>query len=104
MKLLLPMSLLSVLLLLGPPAALTQRGPSTLFQTMKALDAQLFEAVNHCEYEKLTGLVDENLEFYHDQGGLTMGRQAFLDSVKNNLCGVMIRELVPATLEVYPIK
>jgi hypothetical protein len=104
MRLVLPMSLLSVLLLSGPPAALTQRGPSTLFETMKALDAQLFEAANGCDYEKLTALVDENLEFYHDQAGLMTGRQAFLDAVRKNTCGVMIRELVPATLEVYPIK
>lgn len=104
MRLLLPMWSLSILLLSGPPIALTQSGPSTLFETMKTLDAQLFEAANHCDYEKLTALVDENLEFYHDQAGLTMGRQAFLDSIKKNTCGVMIRELVPATLEVYAIK
>ena len=33
-----------------------------------------------------------------------LGRQAFLDAIKNNTCGVMIRELVPGTLQVYPIK
>ena len=103
MRLMLPKSLVSILLI-GSTTAFPQSGPSKLFETMRALDAQLFEAANHCDYEKLTAMVDENLEFYHDQGGLTLGRQAFLDSVKNNTCGVMIRELVPATLEVYPIK
>lgn len=103
MKRVLPRLLLS-LLLLGPTTAFTQSGQSKLFETMQALDTQLFEAANHCNYEKLTAMVDENLEFYHDQGGLTLGRQAFLASIKNNTCGVMIRELVPATLEVYPIK
>jgi hypothetical protein len=92
------------LLLLGPTTAFTQNETSKLFETMQALDTQLFAAANHCNYEKLTAMVDENLEFYHDLGGLTLGRQAFLDSIKNNTCGVMIRELVPATLEVYPIK
>jgi hypothetical protein len=79
-------------------------GPSKLFETMQEVDSQLFEAANRCDYEKLTEMVDENLEFYHDRGGLTQGRKAFLDSIKNNTCGVMIRELVPGTLEVYPIK
>jgi|HubBroStandDraft_5_1064220.scaffolds.fasta_scaffold176532_2 hypothetical protein len=79
-------------------------GPSKLFETMQEVDSQLFEAANRCDYEKLTEMVDENLEFYHDRGGLTQGRKAFLESIKNNTCGVMIRELVPGTLEVYPIK
>jgi hypothetical protein len=90
--------------LFGSTAAFTQSGPSKLFETMQALDTQLFEAANHCDYTKLTAMVDENLEFYHDQAGLMLGRQAFLDSIKKNTCGVMIRELVPATLQVYPIK
>jgi Domain of unknown function (DUF4440) len=79
-------------------------GPSKLFETMQEVDSQLFEAANRCDYEKLTEMVDENLEFYHDRGGLTQGRKAFLESIKNNTCGVMIRELVPGALEVYPIK
>src|SRR5436853_7513999 len=100
----LPTKLLLLIPFSGSIIAFAQNGPSKLFETMRALDAQLFEAANHCDYEKLIAMVDENLEFYHDQGGLTLGRQAFLDSIKNNTCGVMIRELVPATLEVYPIK
>jgi hypothetical protein len=32
----------------------------------------LFDAANHCDYEKLTAMVDENLEFYHDKGGLML--------------------------------
>ncbi|HXJ37833.1 MAG TPA: hypothetical protein VNH18_01070, partial [Bryobacteraceae bacterium] len=35
---------------------------------------------------------------------LMLGRQAFLEAIKNNTCGTMIRELVPGTLEVYPIR
>jgi Domain of unknown function (DUF4440) len=101
---LLPTRVLLFILFTGSIAAFSQSKESKLFETMQQLDTQLFEAANHCDYEKLTAMVDENLEFYHDQGGLTLGRQAFLDSIKNNTCGVMIRELVPATLQVYPIK
>jgi hypothetical protein len=92
------------LLLLGLAPAFTQSAEPSLFETVQMLDRQLFEAANHCDYEKLTAMVDQNLEFYHDLGGLTLGRQAFLESIKKNTCGVMIRELVPASLEVYPIK
>lgn len=90
--------------LVSSTAMSTPNGPSNLFETMQELDSQLFAAANRCDYEKLTAMVDENLEFYHDKGGLMLGRKVFLDSIKNNTCGVMIRELVPGTLEVYPIK
>lgn len=103
MKIVLTTPLLS-LLLLGSTSAFSQSEPAKLLETMQALDTQLFDAANHCDYEKLTAMVDENLEFYHDQAGLMLGRQAFLDSIKHNTCGVMIRELVPGSFEVYPIK
>src|SRR4051794_2479424 len=99
-----PTKLLLLIVFSGSITVFPQNGPSKLFETMQALDMQLFEAANHCDYGKLTTMVDENLEFYHDQGGLTLSRQAFLDAIKNNTCGVMIRELVPGTLQVYLIK
>jgi Domain of unknown function (DUF4440) len=101
---LLPTKLLLLILFSGSITTFAQNGQSQLFETMQALDTRLFEAANHCDYEKLTAMVDENLEFYHDRDGLMLGRQAFLDSIKNNTCGMMIRELVPGTLQVYPIK
>jgi Domain of unknown function (DUF4440) len=101
---LLPTKLLLLILFSGSITAFAQTEQSKLFETMQALDTQLFEAANHCDYEKLTAMVDENLEFYHDQGGLMLGRKAFLETIKNNTCGTMIRELVSGTLQVYPIK
>jgi hypothetical protein len=80
--------------------------PSTdeLSRTIAGLDTVLFNAVNHCDLEKLGSMVSEDLEFYHDQTGLAVGRQPFIDAVKQNLCGKVHRELVPGTLEVYPLK
>lgn len=103
MRFLLSTAFLSLLMLVSP-TAFPQDEPSTLFDTMQALDTELFDAANHCDYQKLTAMVDMNLEFYHDRNGLMLGRQAFLDAIKNNTCGVMIRELVPGTLQVYPVK
>ena len=68
------------LLLLGSTTAFPQSEPSKLFETMQALDTQLFDAANHCDYEKLTAIVDKNLEFYHDQGGLTRSREALVET------------------------
>ncbi|MBS1800118.1 MAG: nuclear transport factor 2 family protein [Acidobacteria bacterium] len=82
----------------------THGDKGALYQTVLALDRQLFDAANHCDYAKLTEMVDENLEFYHDKAGLMVGRKTFLESIRNNTCGKMVRELVPGSMEVYPIK
>ena len=41
-----------------------------LTATIKALDAELFGAYNRCELEKFGSFFPEQLEFYHDNGGL----------------------------------
>ncbi|MGC2448975.1 MAG: nuclear transport factor 2 family protein [Candidatus Sulfotelmatobacter sp.] len=40
----------------------------------------------------------------YDQGGVTLGRAALVDSVKKNICGTTTRELVPSTLQIYYMK
>src|SRR5258708_22403189 len=83
--------------------AQTGAAPDTLFQTIRSLDAQLFDAYNHCDLEKFGSLLADDLEFYHDVGGFSRSRQTTIEGVKNNICGKVTRELVPGTLEVYPI-
>ena len=75
-----------------------------LYKTVSGLDTALFDAYNHCDLEKLGSMVAEDLEFYHDQTGLSVGRQPFVDAIKSNICGKVHRELVPGSLEVYPLK
>jgi hypothetical protein len=75
-----------------------------LYKTVAGLDAALFDAYNQCDLGKLGSMVVEDLEFYHDQTGLSVGRQPFVDAIKANICGKVHRELVPGSLEVYPLK
>ena len=74
-----------------------------LFQTIAALDKQLFDAVDRCDMAKVESFWAEDVEFYHDKDGLAVGREKIVASIKNNLCGKVKRELVPGTLEVYPL-
>jgi Domain of unknown function (DUF4440) len=74
-----------------------------LFDTVQSLDTQLFDAYNHCDLEKFGSLLADDLEFYHDKAGFSRGRQETVNGVRNNICGKVTRELVPGTLEVYPI-
>jgi len=75
-----------------------------LNKAIGALDAALFDAYNKCDLAKFGSFIDENVEFYHDQGGVTLGRAALVESVKKNICGQVTRELLPNTLQVYPMK
>ena len=102
---------LLLLCLLAVPVARAHAQPpqskeahDKLFQTIEALDAQVFDAYNRCDLEKLGSYFTEDLEFYHDQTGLSRGRQAMVDGVKQYVCGKARRDLVAGTLEVYPIK
>ena len=76
-----------------------------LDKAITALDTQLFDAYNHCDLAKFASLLDENVEFYHDQGGVTLGREKLTESIKNNICtGDTQRVLVPGTLRIYYMK
>ena len=103
-------TLLLALPLLAAPVFLAnaQANPGTqasdeLVKTITGLDAALFDAYNRCDLDKFGALLADDLEFYHDQTGLAVGKQKTIDGVKNNICGKVHRELVPGTLEVYPI-
>jgi hypothetical protein len=78
-------------------------GSDSLFKMIQSLDAQLFDAYNRCDLATFSSLLADDLEFYHDVHGLSVGRQALVEGVKNNICGKVTRELVPGTLEVYSI-
>ena len=82
----------------------TSKPPDALFETIKSLDAKLFDAYNHCNLETLGSMVSDDLEFYHDQTGLMVGKAPFLAATKQNICGKVQRSLLEDTLEVYPLK
>jgi hypothetical protein len=75
----------------------------SLFKTIQALDSKLFEAYNHCGLATLSEMVSDDLEFYHDQTGLSVGKDLFITAIKQNICGKVERSLVPGSLEVYPL-
>jgi ketosteroid isomerase-like protein len=78
--------------------------PDELFRTIASLDDALFDAYNRCDVEKFVALLADDLEFYHDRGGLTRGNLTVGEQIKKNICGKVRRELVPGTLEVYPMR
>jgi len=75
-----------------------------LDKAIGTLDAALFDAYNRCDLVKFETFFADDVEFYHDQGGVTLGKAALTDSVKKNICGKVTRELVPGTMQVYHMK
>ena len=76
-----------------------------LYQTVARLDAELFAAFNAHDVSRLMSFFADNLEFYHDKGGLSNFAQT-RDSFARLFAQSpdISRTLVPGTLEVYPIK
>lgn len=75
-----------------------------LDKAITALDASLFDAYNRCDLKTFASLLADDVEFYHDQGGITLGKETLTESVKKNICGRVTRELVPGTLQIYHLK
>ncbi len=74
-----------------------------LTRRIESIDRALFDAFNRCELEKLESFFIPELEFYHDNDGLSASRAKFISDVKKNVCGKFRRELVHGTLEVWPL-
>jgi hypothetical protein len=76
-----------------------------LDKAIASLDAGLFDSYNRCDLERFSAFFADDVEFYHDQGGVTLGKEKLTESVKKNICGTDVRrELLPGTLEVYHMK
>jgi hypothetical protein len=77
----------------------------TLYGQIAHMDSVLFNAFNSRDVKTFEKLFSEDLEFYHDKGGVTGYKHTidFMKMTAQNNTGLR-RELVPGSLEVYPIK
>lgn len=89
------------------PVEPTKQSPASeeLYNTIAHMDSVLFNAFNSRDLEKLKTLFTDDLEFFHDIGGLTNYAQN-MESFKNLAAqnNDLKRELISGSLEVYPIK
>jgi hypothetical protein len=74
-----------------------------LTRTIASLDSKVFDAYNHCDLKTFGEFFSDDIEFYHDKGGLMTSRDAIVDATRRNICHKVRRELV-GSIEVYPIK
>ena len=83
---------------LGSPAT------DPLTRDIRALDAKVFEAYNSCDLDTFSAFFDPKVAFYHDMGGATFDRDTVVANTRKYICGKVERELISASLRVYPIK
>ncbi len=81
---------------------------SELYKTIKEMDGILFEnGFNKCIISDMEPLISDDLEFYHDQGGITNSKEDFLSTIKQNICSNQeqkpIRKLMENSLEIFPL-
>ena len=76
---------------------------SELYRTIAHMDSVYFNAYNSCDMDTQARIYSDSIEFYHDESGLETSKKDLLKAIKENICGKVTRELVPGSLEVYPL-
>ena len=76
---------------------------SELYRTIARMDSVYFNAYNNCDMDTQGRIYSDSIEFYHDGSGLESSKKDLLKVIKENICGKVTRELVPGSLEVYPL-
>lgn len=74
-----------------------------LFDKIVSMDKVFFDAYNNCDLEKQASIYADDIEFFHDKGGLMTSKKEIIEATKRNICGKVTRELIEGSVEVYPI-
>jgi hypothetical protein len=94
-------------LLIGPSAhLLAQTEEQKLTASILHLDSAFWNSYNSCDTAAFKNFVADDVEFYHDKGGITMGAHSLIESLKKNICGGenrIRREAIASTVHVYPM-
>lgn len=102
--------LLSLVLLAVMAASILQAQSKydTLTRTILEKDRLFWTAYNSCDTVGFGNYVSDDVEFYHDKGGLTYGKAKLVNSITNNLCSNpnfrLRREAIPGTVTVFPLE
>lgn len=78
-----------------------------LKDTILHKDSLFWQSYNNCATEATGQFFFEDVEFYHDKGGVTLGITALAASLKNNLCANpdwrLRREAVASSVHLFPL-
>jgi len=85
-----------------------QREDKDLTALILHKDSLFWNAYNNCDIPAFRNFFTDDVEFYHDKGGVTLGLDNLAAAMKNNLCSNpnlnLRREVVEGTRKVYPLR
>jgi hypothetical protein len=88
--------------------AIAQTQQENLTATILHLDSAFWKTYNSCDTVGNKTFFTDDVEFYHDKGGITLGAAALAGSLAKNLCSNvnyrLRREAVAGTVKVYPMQ
>src|SRR6476620_4816130 len=71
-------------------------------------DSLFWIAYNKCDVPAMDSVLTDDVEFYHDKGGPTIGRETLTASIQKNLCGndnlKLRRAAVKGTVKVFVMR
>jgi hypothetical protein len=77
-------------------------------KTALATDSLFWQHYNSCNIDAMRAFFTDDIEFYHDKGGVITGLDKFLSTSKRNLCGDdnfrLRREVVAGSVKIFPMK
>lgn len=89
-------------------SATAQDNSEQLTQLIHEKDSLFWNAYNTCNTKASAAFLSDDVEFYHDKGGITLGLDNLLQSLKDGLCKQpeefrLRREAVPGTVHIFPL-
>lgn len=89
------------------PIAHAASAPAGWDAGVRTFDDAYWTAYNTCDLKKLSAMNTDDLEFYHDAGGVMKGKASFDNAMAKNICGnpsnKVRREAIKDTVHAYPL-
>ena len=88
--------------------AFAQTEQQKLTATILHLDSAFWNAYNNCDTAHFKDFFTDDIEFYHDKGGVTTDAKSLIEALDKNICGNtnshLRREAISGTVKVYPMQ
>ena len=101
-------ALLIIILAASASNIFAQTQQQNLIATILHLDSAFWNAYNNCDTAHFKDFVTDDVEFYHDKGGITTNAKSLIEALDKNICGNadsrLRREAVAGTVKVYPMQ
>ena len=91
--------------LINPLSAQTKE--QKLEAVIRQNDSSFWNAYNNCDTVRIRQFITDDIEFYHDKGGMTLGLENFMASFRKNLCTGSFRlrrQVIESSVRIFPLE